>query len=200
MDRVKKLFTSIDTDFNGVWSWEEFKERHLSLHDESPVGVGKSPTQVHLSITGTPGERIVIWVTDDNTTTHVAQVGTAPGQYAQTFAGASHTYTAGGWKGVIHVVKMAGLALDTKYAVSVFRAVRVSVMARACCRLYYRVGDTDSGVFSDEFSFRTEPVAARPMVFAAYGDMGTTIPEGFLVARQLHEDHAKVCVLSRCVC
>lgn len=57
---------------------------------------------------------------------------------------------------------------------------------------HYRVGDAASNTWSDDYTFRTEPATPGKAVFGAYGDMGTTIPEGFLVARQIADGMDKV--------
>ena len=43
--------------------------------------------------------------------------------------------------------------------------------------------------WSDEFSFKTDCSNVSTRVFAVMGDMGTVIPAGHLVAKQITEDH-----------
>lgn len=58
---------------------------------------------------GVRGEMTVMWTTDDTTATSVAQYGLqsggGAGVYAQNASGSYHTYTSGGWKGFIHLVR-----------------------------------------------------------------------------------------------
>ena len=53
--------------------------------------------------------------------------------------------------------------------------------------LPFRVGH--SKAWSNEISFKTDCPAATIHTFAVMGDMGTIIPAGFLVTKQIIEDH-----------
>ncbi|CAF0850169.1 unnamed protein product [Rotaria sordida] len=52
---------------------------------------------------------------------------------------------------------------------------------------YYKVGN--SKAWSNEISFKTDCPAVTTHTFAVMGDMGTVIPAGYLVAKQIKEDH-----------
>eukprot|EP00698_Gefionella_okellyi_P004933 TRINITY_DN14556_c0_g1_i1.p1 TRINITY_DN14556_c0_g1~~TRINITY_DN14556_c0_g1_i1.p1 ORF type:complete len:503 (-),score=73.79 TRINITY_DN14556_c0_g1_i1:44-1552(-) len=165
---IAKLMSRIDTDKSQDWSWSEFQSAHLSL-DRSSVSVsGSDPHQIHLALDTDRSNMIVVWVTGDPTDS-VVQVGLSDGQYTQSVTGSRHTYTAGDWKGWIHKVTLTGLVRGNRY--------------------HYRVGDGSN--WSADYNFRTESPTPQPGIIATYGDMGTTIPEGFLVARQIAEDHQK---------
>jgi len=99
-------------------------------------------------------------------------VGTTPGSYTTSFSGYTTTYDVGildGWHKYIHVVKATALSPATKY--------------------YYKCGDKLAG-YSPEFSFTTPPPVG-PTAYALVADMGTYIPLGWAVAKQLAEDHQK---------
>jgi hypothetical protein len=115
IEHVKALVARLDTNLDGRWSMEEFVDAHRSLHDVTVPNGDSTPKQVHLSITGKPGQRVVMWVTDGATSTSVVQYGTQSGTYTGSTAGSTHTYTEGGWKGVIHEVLLDGLVPDTVY-------------------------------------------------------------------------------------
>ncbi len=51
----------------------------------------------------------------------------------------------------------------------------------------FRVGN--SKAWSNEISFKTDCLAATTHTFAVMGDMGTVLPAGFLVTKQITEDH-----------
>jgi hypothetical protein len=51
----------------------------------------------------------------------------------------------------------------------------------------FRVGNSKS--WSDEISFKTDCPNITKHIFAVMGDMGTVIPAGFLVTKQITQDH-----------
>ena len=51
----------------------------------------------------------------------------------------------------------------------------------------FRVGN--SKAWSKEIKFKTDCQTAMTFTFTVMGDMGTVIPAGFLVAKQISEDH-----------
>lgn len=168
---IRDLIDRIDSNNDGVWSWSEFRVAHAQLDEITRVASGDDPKQLHIAVTDTKGEMVINWVTTNPTATSLVQVGTTAEQYTDVFTGARHTYTAGGWKGWIHSVVLNGLAPDTEY--------------------HYRCGDNVTNVWSADHAFTTEAAEPQPAVFAAYGDMGVAIPAGFLVTRQIAEDHKK---------
>jgi hypothetical protein len=51
----------------------------------------------------------------------------------------------------------------------------------------FRVGNAKA--WSNEISFKTDCPTVTKHTFAVMGDMGTVIPAGYLVAKQIEEDH-----------
>lgn len=155
----------------------EVKKKLAELHIdvlanlESQFGAPPSnstPQQLHLSLTGAPGEFFVTWVVPDAgdacADSHVA-VGGA------TFPAAWSTYEAGvaGWAGKIYTSKLTGLG-----------AAPFSYTVTSC-------GKSTGPVTA------APPRAVGPSentLVAVMADMGTVIPAGFLTAEQIEKDHA----------
>jgi len=147
--------------------YEEFAEAFPRL---AATSLGPLPSEVHLSIY-TNNTIMAMWSTKHETETSIVEYGMgSPNNLTESASGSTHTYTAGGWKGVIHQVNLTNLAQQTRY--------------------YYRVGDAVSG-FSDVFSFVTQPVQedTSTHIVGMFGDMGTAIPAGFEVCEQMEEAH-----------
>ena len=129
------------------------------------------PEQLHLSLTGQPGELFVTWVLpdagarcDDSHATLLASGATFPAAWT--------TYQAGvaGWAGHIYTAKMTGLA-------------------PAGAALSYSV--TSCGNTTGPLAF-VAPQAPGPTahsLVAVMADMGTVIPLGFATAAQIEKDH-----------
>ena len=95
-----------------------------------------------------------------------------------------HTYHAALWKGAIHQVHHA---FDTFVDRHTRRCMQVQLSGLApATRYYYRVGDAQAG-WSDTYSFMTEPLLndPNPQIIGVFGDMGTAIPAGFEVCKQM---------------
>lgn len=164
---LKQLLMRYDGSGDGAWSRAEFLAAFGGM---APLRAGQEPEQLHLSMSG---ERsyTVMWVTRLPTNTSTVQFGFAAGQLTQTATGTTHTYTAGGWKGVIHEVELRDLPYGT--------------------RVHYRAGDAAGG-WTEPSEFRTRPApgdAAHGVDrLAMFGDMGTAIPLGFAVTNQMAKD------------
>ncbi|UCE74107.1 MAG: metallophosphoesterase, partial [Methanomassiliicoccales archaeon] len=109
------------------------------------------PEQIHIATTGDPTEMVVTWITGGSTPNSTVEYDTSPGVYGNSASGTNHTYTDGGWDGIIHDVALTGLSPDTQY--------------------FYRVGDESLG-WSSEFNFTSPPDYKKNVSFAAYGDHG----------------------------
>ncbi len=69
------------------------------------------------------------------------------------------------------------------------QVMRKTLIARLFSSFFghFRVGNSE--VWSEEMSFKTDCSNVTKRTFAVMGDMGTVIPAGFLVAKQIREDH-----------
>jgi len=173
--RTSRLgFNMMDANSDGEVDRDEFMLYFSSLRGMSAAS--PNATGVHIAVTNTPSEMLVMWVNQlhcDNGTAPFVTFGTSSGHYDSVVTGSSATYTIpprwwGQFNGQIQNVLLTGLTPSTVY--------------------YYRVGANFSGspVWSAEFSFTAapNPDPNRPTRFAVYGDMGT-VPLGFSVAKQI---------------
>ena len=135
----------------------------------SPVRFAQpnEPTQVHLALAGA-GEMRVMWTTADAASPAV-QWGSSATSLTNSARGSSSSYNSSNlcgspatdsdkWMapGQVHDAVMTGL--------------------QAAETVFYRVGDSASGVWSDVFSFTAAPAAAAEVQLLLYGDMGTMLP------------------------
>ena len=67
------------------------------------VRLSMSPSEVHLSVVE-DNNVMVMWVTREATPSTTVQYGLSNESLSSVAHGSTHTYTAGGWKGVIHQV------------------------------------------------------------------------------------------------
>lgn len=116
-----------------------------------------APQQVHISfanVSSITGDNAIgiSWVTRVNTLS-VVQYGISTGKYSSQASGFTHTYTQGGWKGIIHDVILNDLSPDTKY--------------------FYVVGDPSTS-WSQEYSFVTKPPVTASINVLVLGDIATT--------------------------
>jgi len=79
---------------------------------------GDSPQQFHLSVTGDPTQMVVSYVSCSTWNTPACSVAKEGTTDWKTFNGYSHTYTDGGWLGLLHTVVMTDLLADgtTRYS------------------------------------------------------------------------------------
>eukprot|EP00052_Salpingoeca_macrocollata_P016710 m.134920 g.134920 ORF g.134920 m.134920 type:complete len:528 (+) comp20146_c0_seq3:81-1664(+) len=173
--RLGALMALHDTDGDNMWSYAEFRSAVHAIPDLRVEG--SEPQQVHTSFTNSTQahqlQLVIMWVTGEKTATTTVQYGTSTA-LGDSAHGSTHTYTEGGWKGVIHEVVLPVLPPST--------------------RIYYRVGDDQAG-WSEVFNVVTPPAAGtlqKPHVFAVYGDMGTAIPLGYAVCQQMELDHTRL--------
>ncbi|CAF4007799.1 unnamed protein product [Adineta steineri] len=153
-------------------SWQQFRKTYAEL---DTVTARNAPQQIHLSLLadGSWSTMIVIWIVKGSESKHepssLVRYGTISGNYTHMQAATNRTYDVGigGWKGTIFEAWMTEL--------------------EQCQIYYYRVGNANS--WSDESSFKTDCSNASTHIFAVMGDMGTIIPAGFLVTKQIKEDH-----------
>ncbi|KJE95760.1 hypothetical protein CAOG_06175 [Capsaspora owczarzaki ATCC 30864] len=119
--------------------------------------VAALPDQVHIAITGNPGERVVSWVTAYTADT-IVQYGSSASALTQEAKGDETTYRTSTTLLArtlhLHDVLLSGLQLNSRY--------------------YYRVGDSVSG-WSEVFYFDTKiDVPNTPVDIIIYGDMGVS--------------------------
>ncbi|CAF1431275.1 unnamed protein product [Adineta ricciae] len=153
-------------------SWQQFHDNFIELDSLTD---NNTPQQIHLSLLadGTWSSMVVIWILKGIGSEHqppsFVRYGTVSGSYIYTQAATNRTYDVGigGWKGTIYEARMITL--------------------QPCQIYYYRVGNAKA--WSEEFSFKTDCSNVSTRVFAVMGDMGTVIPAGHLVAKQITEDH-----------
>lgn len=116
---------------------------------------------------------VVIWIVKGIEQEHrppsFVRYGNVSGSYTYEQAAKNRTYDVGigGWKGTIYEAWMTNL--------------------NQCQTYYYQVGYAKA--WSRKFSFKTDCPTNTKHTFAVMGDMGTVIPAGFLVAKQITEDH-----------
>ncbi|EGD77773.1 hypothetical protein PTSG_08863 [Salpingoeca rosetta] len=156
-----------------------FTQEHvlaLSKLLSSPILDGTVPVEVHTSLLNN-SRLAIMWVTEVPTKTSTVEYSTdGSHSFSKSIQGSTHTYTAGGWKGVIHEVHMPEFPANT--------------------RVTYHVGDRDGG-WSAIYTVQTPPTvgnkrtADKPLRIATFGDMGTYIPLGYKVCEQMEEDHKK---------
>lgn len=118
------------------------------------VGAGGAPEQFWINLGSTPDSMVVGWLTADMTAGTNVQYGTSSGSYPNQASGNStfYKYSAKYTSGLIHHVRLAGLAPSTTY--------------------FYRVGD--STAWSQEFSFKSSPGVGPifPYTFGFIADIG----------------------------
>ena len=115
VENIALLVMKWDTNHDEMVSYAEFA---AAFPDLANVGLSMTPDEIHLSIVN-DGNLMVMWVTKSETATSTVQFGTTfPANLSLTATGSTHTYTAGGWKGVIHQV--------SNHAVISWRALTLS--------------------------------------------------------------------------
>lgn len=133
------------------------------------------PQQVHLSLTGAPGEMRVMWVTFNHSAASAPQavwLAGGGGGAGGAAAAVTTTYSAGlfGWDGFIHSAVMTGLVPGV---------------------VTYAVGDSASGLFSPQATFEAPepPTAGASSFVAMLADAGTIMPLGWEVSDALARQH-----------
>lgn len=122
--------------------------------------IDETPQQIHIAFAGNDGTGVsnamaASWVTVDTSSAPTVRYGVSSGVYTAKASGQSNQYldTHGGtWN---HHAVMTSLKPSTKY--------------------FYVVGDAQTGVWSDEYSFSTAPANAAEageVNILLYGDMG----------------------------
>eukprot|EP00966_Prymnesium_polylepis_P052242 1209733-Prymnesium_polylepis.1 len=115
-------------------------------HGGGPQG---GPEQLHLSLTHSPTSMVVSFATAK--TGYAGSTPTCTISGGSKFSGAAHTYTDGGWQGLLHTVTLTGLTPGASYTYS------CAVGAAA----------------SATHSFTAAPaVGALPVTVAVVGDLG----------------------------
>lgn len=113
-----------------------------------------APEQLRLAPAAAAGALSITWITLNATAAPAVQWGPAGGPMAANASAVAHTYSHGGWVGVIYAATMTGLAPGTAYS--------------------YVVGDAAGG-WSAPTTFTTLPAnvgtAARPLRIVNLGDM-----------------------------
>jgi hypothetical protein len=171
MKRVMKQVTTTEENLYTI-SWQQFRENYAGLDTLTEKDV---PQQVHLSLLadGNCSTVIVIWIVKgsekERQLPSFVQYGDVSGSYIYEKAAKNRTYDVGigGWKGTIYEAWMTDLD--------------------ECQTYYYKVGN--SKAWSNEISFKTDCPNVTKRTFAVMGDMGTVIPAGYLVTKQIKEDH-----------
>eukprot|EP01116_Phalansterium_solitarium_P013017 TRINITY_DN2984_c0_g3_i1.p1 TRINITY_DN2984_c0_g3~~TRINITY_DN2984_c0_g3_i1.p1 ORF type:complete len:415 (+),score=146.40 TRINITY_DN2984_c0_g3_i1:1586-2830(+) len=114
-----------------------------------------SPEQIHLALTGVPGQMVVSWATQqDPNGTATVQYGQSSSALSESMTGESFPFVDGGSENrtiYIFNVKLVGLAAATRY--------------------FYRVGD-GAKTWSDVYNFTTLPSGQPTVEMAVFGDMG----------------------------
>ena len=116
-------------------------------------GPDGGPEQHHLSLGATPAEMVVSFATAKGRFAGLVPSCTLmlPGGYNTTFEGTTHTYVDGGWLGLLHTVRLTGLAPATRHVYQCF------------------VGETAG----EPHSFLSAPpVGHFPVSIGVVGDMG----------------------------
>ena len=117
-------------------------------HGGGPVG---GPEQHHLSLTQEQGEMVVTFATAARFRGQTPTCAITKAGKHYNFTGSTHTYTDGGWKGLLHTVRLVGLDASSEYT---YRCA---------------IGST----FGPMLRFTSAPApAAFPMVVAVVGDLG----------------------------
>jgi hypothetical protein len=173
MERAQEGLRFFDMDDNGFVDVDEFSD---AIGYSSHPPKADEPTEIHLVNHGATVMSFM-WTTHACNGT-VVQLGRTPGNYTHEVQGSWTTYRAGdlynisslGFHGNIHTAR-AVIEDGTRY--------------------YYRVGD-GGAQWSQERTFQLEhaPTAGKPTRIAWGGDMGTYIPAGWRVARQMQAMHA----------
>jgi len=169
-ESVRVWILKYDLNGDDVIDFAEFEKAFGELDDVDRYTTLETPEQVHLSLTGTPSEIVVVWVTFAQTNASIVEYGMDSNNYERRATGQIYTYNAGffGWDGWLHACRLTGLQLDSIY--------------------YYRVGD---GVnWSPQFHFRSPPGYSKPgQRILIFGDMGTVMPFGFVVTNAMTSAH-----------
>ena len=111
---VEDLLVYLDKNADGRVTLQDFLETFPRLGGSLAEGTG--PEMVHLSFDDEwKLSHVVMWVTGENTTTSTVKYGTSNDGLSQTFMGTTHTYTVGGWKGVIHEAHFPALPANTRF-------------------------------------------------------------------------------------
>ncbi|CAF0749803.1 unnamed protein product [Rotaria sordida] len=184
---LRSFFRHIDLNGNDELDLHELQHFFHNIEPEDPIQFRANyaaldiltkkgvPQQVHLSLLadGTWSTVVVVWIIkggkDEQQPPSFVRYGNASGRYSFQQVAKNRTYDVGigGWKGTIYEAWMTSLD--------------------QCQTYYYKVGN--SKAWSNEISFKTDCPAVTTHTFAVMGDMGTVIPAGYLVAKQIKEDH-----------
>eukprot|EP01116_Phalansterium_solitarium_P013019 TRINITY_DN2984_c1_g1_i1.p2 TRINITY_DN2984_c1_g1~~TRINITY_DN2984_c1_g1_i1.p2 ORF type:complete len:484 (+),score=175.47 TRINITY_DN2984_c1_g1_i1:107-1558(+) len=109
-----------------------------------------SPEQIHIALTGVPGEMVVSWSTNKSTSGAHVIYGLSASNLTLHATGDEFAFVEGNHTIHLHNVKLSGLQLGSTY--------------------YYQCGTPK--VWSETFSFKTFPDGYPQIDVAMYGDMG----------------------------
>lgn len=179
----KLVVSKHDADDSGAMEWEEWQQAYGRLDKaEGLSGLHKrdsitsvQPQQVRLATTTKPAtEMVIMWITSTLSTNPVAEFGLANSTLRQQVSGTWTTYNAGvlGWSGHIHTVTLRNLQPAQTYN--------------------YRVGDPTHNAWSPIHRFSTMDPHQTEVRIATFGDMGTVMPMGFEVTKQMIKDDADI--------
>jgi hypothetical protein len=144
----------------------------IAEHPFAAPPASTHPEQLHLSLTGQPGELFITWVLPDGgdlcADSHATLLSTGA-----TFPADWTKYEAGvaGWAGHVYTAKMTGLA-------------------PAGAALSYSVTSCGNTTGPRAFVAPQAPGPDAHSLVALMADMGTVIPLGFATAEQIEKDHA----------
>ena len=133
---------------------EAFKEEYRLGAIRNALIPAKQPQQILTSLSGEVGNITVTWVTF-TATGSALQWGYKSGSLSNTDNGTSYEWVDPEGPHTVrtmHVAHMDGLKPHTA--------------------VFYRVGDSDNGVWSDELQFVAPPSGDEPLVAIIYGDLG----------------------------
>jgi hypothetical protein len=145
----------------------------IAEHPFAAPPASTHPEQLHLSLTGQPGELFITWVLPDGgdlcADSHATLLSTGA-----TFPADWTKYEAGvaGWAGHVYTAKMTGLA-------------------PAGAALSYSVTSCGNTTGPRAFVAPQAPGPTAHSLVSVMADMGTVIPLGFATAEQIEKDHAK---------
>jgi hypothetical protein len=162
----KIIRQSSNDNLEHMFTFEEF-EHAMAQRAHFRKVADNCPQQVRLALGMSHSQIIVIWVTVSKTGTYL-RYGTTD-KYIEV-QGETYTYTAGGWNGTLHKVRLDNLIPSTKYS--------------------YIVGDRSC--WSNTYNFTTLGAPKYPSRINIFGDMGTIMPMGLAVSERMIWDHTHI--------
>jgi len=174
-ETMRPFLRQLDTDSDGLISWDEFHTQHHELA-AVPAAGSPAPQQIHLALHTASTEMTVRWMADSPSTAGYVRLSTSPNGPWQVFTGGVTNYT---------------LFNNLYVSLPIFTVLVQGLTP--CGRYYYQVGDntTWSSTISFQAAVDSSCSSQQSVVsWLVYGDMGTVIPMGASVTKAILKEQA----------